>query len=67
MQDKVIQIEVALNFLNTLFGKAIYFKNKDIVDKLSSLRRSIYYKDDFEYYLFLEQLQSIEVQLKKYD
>ena len=64
--NTIIQIEVALNFLNTLFGKAIYFNDNKIIDELVVLRHNIYY-GDFNYDLFLKNLQDIEIKLKKYD
>ena len=54
MTDKVLQIEVILNFLNTLFGKAISLHNTKITNELSLIRKNIYYGDDFEYDVILK-------------
>jgi hypothetical protein len=59
MNDTITQIEVVLNFLNTLFAKAINFKKVHIVNELSALRREIYYGDNFDYELTLKKLQDI--------
>ncbi len=66
MNDKIIQIEVALNFLNTLFAKAIYFSDKKMIKEIELLRRNIYY-GDFEYDSFLKKLQEVEKKLNQYE
>jgi len=66
MDDKVMQIEVILNFLNTLFAKAVSFKDEEVTNKLNLIRHDVYH-GDFVYELFLAKLQEIEVILKKYE
>lgn len=65
MTDKVLQIEVILNFLNTLFGKAISLHNTKITNELSLIRKNIYYGDDFEYDVILKKLQALEMDLNQ--
>ncbi|MDO8659316.1 MAG: hypothetical protein Q7K54_01820 [Candidatus Parcubacteria bacterium] len=66
MKDRVIQIEVVLNFLNTLHAKALHFKDNVIADELSAVKHNIYY-GDFEEKLLLNNLKNIESKLKKYE
>lgn len=66
MKDKVIQIEVVLNFLNTLHAKALYFKDNAIANELSVVKHNIYY-GDFEEKLVLNNLKNIESRLNKYE
>lgn len=67
MNDKVIQIEVALNFLNTLFGKAVYFKDAEAINELNVLRRGIYHDDDFVYERIIQMLQDREIKLQRHE
>ena len=64
MNDKVIEIEIALNFLNTLFAKAIYLNDFKVVNEINMLRHSVYYGDSFNYEATLKKLQMIEKELK---
>jgi len=63
--DAVIQIEIALNYLNDLFAKSIAFKDDEVMNKLNALRHQIYY-GDFEYHAVIKELSEISEQLKKY-
>lgn len=67
MNDLVIQLEVSLNFLNTLFSKAMYYNDTKAVNNLCSLRKSIYYEDNFVYEIILKKLQETEIELRQYD
>lgn len=67
VNDTVIQIEVVLNFLNTLLSKAIFFKDGESIEKLHTLRHVVYYGSNFEYDSMLRKLQEIEVILKHYE
>ena len=67
MNDKVIQIEIMLNFLNTLFAKAVFLKNNELINELNILRHDIYYGDNFNYELIIKKLQYIEIKLKIYE
>lgn len=62
-----MQIEIILNFLNTLFGKAVYYKDDKIIGELSTLRRSIYYGGEFDYDSIFKQLKDKENELNKYE
>lgn len=64
--DKVIQLEVILNMLNTLLAKANFFKDKEIVIKLNNYRNNIYY-GKFDYAEIVLALKEIEIFLKKYE
>ena len=66
MDDEIIQIEVALNFINTLLAKANYFKDNKVADELNSLRHGIYYGETFQYTYYIEKLQEIKQVLNKY-
>ena len=63
--DNVIQIEIALNYLNDLFAKSIAFDDKPIISELNVLRHKIYY-GDFDYQTAIKELSGISEQLKKY-
>lgn len=63
MNDKVLQTEVIFNFLNTLFGKAIFLKDIKTVNELSLLRHDLYYGDDFDYEIILKKIKIIELNL----
>ncbi|MCK9351380.1 MAG: hypothetical protein WCT49_02965 [Candidatus Paceibacterota bacterium] len=67
MNDPIIQNEVALNYLNTLFGKAIFFKDLEKVHQLNVLRHTVYYEKDFDYEAVLKILGEIEEKLKRYE
>lgn len=67
MNDQVIQIEVALNFVNTLLSKAVAFKDNNLINELSNLRHDIYYGDVFDYDNVIGELKSFDVKLKKYE
>ena len=65
--DKIIQVEIILNLLNTIFGRAICDKDTEVVKELSLLRHEIYYGDNFDYGLILKQLEDKEKVLKQYE
>jgi hypothetical protein len=65
MTDEIIQVEVSLNFLNTLLAKAVYFKDIGLITELGQLRHDIYYSETFSYELLLEKLKNIERSLKE--
>lgn len=67
MVSKTIQIEVVLNFLNTLFSKAIFYKDKEMIGELNHLRHNIYYGEDFVYEDLLTKLQNIELKLESHE
>ena len=67
MDDEIIQIEVALNFINTLLAKANYFKDSKVADELTSLRHDIYYGKIFQYPDIIKKLQGINLVLNKYE
>ena len=64
--DKVIQIEVSLNWLNMLFAKSSCFDDVESMDELDALRKQIYYKD-FDYKAASQALERISIHLEKYD
>ena len=59
MDDPIIQVEVALNFVNSLLAKAVYFKDDDFRKELSGIRHSIYYDGDFNHESIIKKLQDI--------
>ncbi len=65
--DKVLQIEILLNMINTLLGKAIYFKDNILINDLQFIRHNVYYEDVFEYNSLLERLSVIDKKLKEYE
>jgi len=67
MNDAIVQNEVVLNFLNTLFSKAMFFKDDEMICELNKLRHHIYYEKDFDYELILSELKVMEVKLKRYE
>jgi hypothetical protein len=67
MNDQIIQIEVALNFLNTLFSKAVYFNDMTSINKLNDIRYDIYYGNLFNYDTCIKNLKYIEGLLNKYE
>lgn len=62
--EEVLQIELLLNFTNTLFVKAVAFKDVEIINELHNIRHGIYYDKDFNYECILEKLKSIDIKLK---
>jgi hypothetical protein len=62
--DEVIQIEIVLNFLNTLFAKAVYFNDEPIRKELADFRHEIYYEKRFNYESSIEKLQAISKELE---
>lgn len=64
--DDVLRIELLLNMINTLFGKAVFFKDTKIIDELTDIRHEIYY-DTFHYDISLEKLSKVAIKLKKYE
>jgi len=64
--DAVIQIEIALNYLNDLFAKSVAFKDDEAINKLNTLRHRIYY-GDFDYQMVIKELTETSEQLKKYE
>lgn len=66
LMDRVLQIEVLLNWLNTLFAKSSCFDDIESIDELHLLRKQIYYKD-FDYDITSQALEKISDRLKKYD
>ena len=64
--DNVLQIEIALNMLNTLFAKAVAFKDDKTFYELYKIRNKIYY-GDFNYDSTIESLKKIKNFLNKYD
>ncbi|MCF7844189.1 hypothetical protein K9M47_04880 [Candidatus Gracilibacteria bacterium] len=67
MDDPVIQIEVALSFVNTLLAKTTAFKDEKHAQELRTIRYGIYHGDDFNYEEIIEKLKKIDTELKKYD
>ncbi len=63
--DSILQIELLLNLLNTLFGKAMFYKDYATTNELSLIRRRIYY-GDCEYNSTLESLKQISTKLNVY-
>ena len=64
--DPIIQIEIALNYLNDLFAKSVAFKDGEIIKELNALRHQIYY-GDFEYENTKAELNKLDKELKKYE
>ncbi len=58
MTDNTLQTEVLLNMLNTVFAKAVYFKNLELIEKLSLMRHRIYY-GNFDYVDNIKTLKEI--------
>ena len=57
--DKVIQIEVILNYINGLIAKNIANGNNLVADKLNNIRHDIYY-GDFNYNMLINKLKEID-------
>lgn len=62
--EEVSQIELLLNFTNTLFAKAIAFKDAEMIEELYKTRRGIYYDDEFNYEKILGKLKESDIKLK---
>lgn len=65
--DAIIQLEVLLNLLNTVFGKAVYYKDYVMVKRLSTIRHTIYYTNDYVYESLLKELHGLDLELNKYE
>jgi len=65
--DKIIKMEILLNFLNSLLSKAIFYKDTKIISELTLIRHNIYYSPEFNYELTFQALKIQEEKLSKYD
>ena len=59
--DKILEVEILLDRINTLFAKSVYHKNSALIEKLNSLRQEIYYKE-LDYEKILNALKKCDVQ-----
>lgn len=64
--DTVLQTELILNMINTLFGKAIFFQDAHVIKELSQLRHSVYYAH-YHYDEVLKHLEKIDIILQAYE
>jgi hypothetical protein len=64
--DNVLEIEVVLNMLNTVFAKAVFFNDVSVISKLNTMRHNIYY-GEFNYESYLSLLKETDKYLQKYD
>ena len=64
--NNILQIEVLLNMLNTVFAKAVHFKNDELIKELHTLRHKIYY-ENFNYEESLNLLKKADIELSKYE
>jgi hypothetical protein len=62
----VLQTEVLLNMLNMVLAKAVFFKDEEIIKKISDFRHKIYY-EDFDYDESIVYLKNLEKELSKYE
>lgn len=64
--DRILEIEICLNYLNSLMAKSVAFHDVSACDELSALRRQIYY-GAFDYHAIFQSLKDLDEKLKKYE
>jgi hypothetical protein len=64
--NNILKVETLLNMFNTVFAKAVYFKDDKAIAKLVTLRHSIYYTD-FNFEETQNTLNEIDLSLKEYE
>jgi hypothetical protein len=64
--DSVVQTEVLLNMINTLFSQAVCFHDESSIKELHDIRHQVYY-GNYEYGSLVQTLQRIQSTLKKYE
>jgi len=64
--NKVVEVEVLLNIVNTLLSKARFLKRDKEFNNLKSIRHDIYYQDNLDYKLTMHSLKEIDGKLNNF-